>query len=115
MGEVIYKIFKGKLHILSKFLFIPDVPRYRAFSPVFIYSLCLYVVVNIMSFLSARDSVLNLFKKDDNFSDSIHNSVLIVMLVSCSGVPVLLWIDCPKFVLYLHKWGQFQVGRNSNS
>jgi len=73
------------------------------------------VVVNIMSFLSARESVLNLFKKDDNFSDSIHNSVLIVMLVSCSGVPVLLWIDCPKFVLYLHKWGQFQVGRNSNS
>jgi len=76
---------------------------------------CLYVVVNIMSYLSARDSVLHLLKKDDNFSDSICNSVLIVMMVSCSGFPVLSWIDSPKFVQYLHKWEQFQVGNNSSS
>ena len=112
MGEVSYKMYKEKLHILSKFLFITDVPRYRAFSPVFIYSVCLYVVVNIMTFFSARDSVLHLFKKDDNLSDSIFNIMVIVLLVNCIGVPVLAWIDTPKFLQYLHKWEQFQVGNN---
>ena len=95
---------------LLSFVFITDVPRYRAFSPIFIYSVCLYVVVNIMSFLSAKDTILHLFKKGDSFSDSIYYSVLTFMLVSCSGVPVLAWIDSPKFVQYLHKWEQFQVG-----
>ena len=68
-----------------------------------------------MTFFSARDSVMNLLKKDDNFSDSIYNSALIVMLVSCSAIPVLAWIDTPKFVQYLHKWEQFQVSHNSIS
>jgi hypothetical protein len=114
MGEVSYKLYKEKLHFLS-FVFITDVPRYRAFSPVFIYSMCLYVVVNIMAFLSARESVLHLFKKDDNISDSVFNILLIVMLVNCTCVPVLAWIDTPKFVQYLHKWEQFQVGNNLSS
>ena len=115
MAEVSYKIYKEKLHILSQFLFITDVPRYRAFSPVFIYSVCLYMVVNTMSFLSARESVLHLFKKDDNVSDSIFNILVIVMLVNCIGVPMLAWMDTPKFVQYLHKWEHFQVGNNSSS
>ena len=97
---------------LVSFVFITDVPRYRAFSPVFIYSVCLYVVVNILSFLSARDSVLPLFNKDDNVSGTLSNILLIVMLVSSLGVPVLAWIDTTKFVQYLHKWEQFQVGSN---
>jgi len=75
----------------------------------------MYVVVNILSFFSARDSVLNLFKKDDSMSDSIFNSALLVMLVSCSSFPVFSLIDSPKFVQYLHKWEQFQVGNNSIS
>jgi len=75
---------------------------------------CLYVVVNIMSFLSARDSVLHLFKKDGNISDTVSNILLIGLLVNCTCVPVLAWIDTPKFVQYLHKWEQFQV-RNSSS
>ena len=65
-----------------------------------------------MSFLSARDSVLHLFKKDDSISGTVCNIVLIVMLVNCTGIPVLAWIDTPKFVQYLHKWEQFQVGNN---
>jgi len=75
---------------------------------------CLYVVVNTMSFLSARESVLNLFKKDDSMSDSIYNALLIVVLVGYTSVPVLSWIDTPKFVQYLHKWKKFQVGNNSS-
>jgi hypothetical protein len=70
------------------------------------------VVVNILSFLSARDSVLHLFNKDDNVSGTVSNILLIVMLVTSFGVPVLAWIDTPKFVQYLHKWEQFQVGTN---
>jgi len=97
---------------LVSFVFITDVPRYRAFSPVFIYSVCLYVVVNIMSFLSVKDSVMNLFKTDDNISDSVFNILVVVLLVYCICVPVLAWIDTPKFVQYLHKWEQFQVGSN---
>jgi len=65
-----------------------------------------------MSFLSARDSVLHLFKKDDNISSTVFNILLIVALVSCICVPVLAWIDTPKFVQYLHKWEKFQVGSN---
>jgi hypothetical protein len=102
----LYRLF------LVSFVFITDVPIYRAFSPVFIYSVCLYVVVNIMSILNARDSVLHLFKNHVNISDSVFNILLIVMLVNYTGVPVLAWIDTPKFVQYLHKWEQFQVGSN---
>jgi hypothetical protein len=68
-----------------------------------------------MSFLSAWNSILNVFKKGDSISESIYNSVLIIMLVGCTGFPVLSWIDTPKFVQYLHKWEQFQVGSNSSS
>jgi len=112
MGEVSYKIYREKLHILISFVFTTAVPRYRAFSPVFIYSVCLYVVVTIMSFFSAKDSVLNLFKKDDTISGTIGNILRIVLLVNCIGVPVLAWIDTSKFVQYLHKWEQFQVSNN---
>jgi len=100
---------------LVSFVFIADVPRYRAFSPVFIYSVCLYVVVNTISYFSARDSILHLFKKNDNITECIYNSLLIYMLVNCTTVPVLAWIDTPKFVQYLHKWKKFQVGNNSTS
>ena len=109
---LVVKCTKRSYIYLDSFVFITDVPRYRAFFPVFIYSVFLYVVVNIMSFLSARTSVLHLLKKDDNVSDSLFNSVLIFMLVDCAGVPVLAWIDTPKFMQYLHKWEQFQVGSN---
>jgi len=112
MGEVSYKMYKEKLHILVSFLFITDVPRYRAFSPIFIYSVCLYMVVNLISLLSAWESVLRLFKKNDNISDFVFNISLIVLLVNCTFVPVLTWIDTPKFVQYLHKWEQFQVSNN---
>jgi len=75
--------------------------------------MCLYVVVNILSFLSARDSVLHLFKKDDYIRDSIYNALVTVMLVNFTSVPLLTWIDTPKFMQYLHKWEKFQVGNNS--
>ena len=52
-----------------------------------------------MSFFSARDSVLNLFKKDDSMSGSIFNILMVVMLVNCIGVLVLAWVDTPKLVL----------------
>ena len=100
---------------LASFVFITDVPRYRAYSPVFIYSVCLYVVVNILSFFSARESVLHLFKKDENMSESLFSILLIVTLVYCTGVPLLTWTDTPKIVQYLHKWKEFQVSNNSSS
>jgi len=115
MGEVSYIYTKTSYMFLVSFVFITDVPRYRAFSPIFIYSVCLYVVVNILSFFSVRESVLHLFKKDEDISDSIFSILLIVMLVNCTGVPVLTWIDTPKFVQYLHKWKEFQVNNNSSS
>ena len=65
-----------------------------------------------MSILSARDSVLHMFKKDDNISVTVFNILVTVMLVNFIGVPVLAWIDTPKFVQYLHKWEQFQVSSN---
>jgi uncharacterized membrane protein len=99
---------------LVSFVFITDVPRYRAFSPVFIYTVCLYVVVNIMSALSTSYTVLHLFKENGNISSTLGNILLIIMLVNCTVVPVLAWIDTPKFVQYLHKWEQFQVGSNQS-
>ena len=66
-----------------------------------------------MSFVSAKNSVLHLFKKDDTFGECTFNSMLIVFLVNGTGVPVSAWLDTPKFLQYLLKWEQFQVGRNS--
>jgi hypothetical protein len=108
----VIKFTKRSYVFLVSFVFITDVPRYRAFSPVFIYSVCLYLVVSILSFLSASYSVLHLFKKDDNIRGTVSNTLIIVLLVNCVCVPVLTWIDTPKFVQYLHKWEQFQVGSN---
>jgi len=68
-----------------------------------------------MSLLSAKDSVLHFFKKGDHISDSIYKALLTVILVVFTGVPVLAWMDTPKFVQYLHKWEKFQVGNNSSS
>jgi hypothetical protein len=113
MRKVNHKVSTEKLHILSQFVFITDVPRYRAFSPVFVYSVCLYVVVSITSIFSARDSFLYVFKKDDNVNSTVFHILLIVMLINCTCVPVLSWIDTPKFLQYLHKWEQFQVGSNT--
>jgi len=70
------------------------------------------VVFSVTSFLSAKESILNLFKKDDSMRESIFNILIIITLVNCTGIPVLAWIDTPKFVQYLHKWEQFQVGNN---
>jgi hypothetical protein len=111
-GQSKLSYIKEKLHILIKFVFITDVPRYRAFAPVFIYSVCLYVLTNIMSFLNAREVFLHIFKKDDSTSGTVFNVLLIITLVNCTSVPVLSWIDTPKFVQYLHKWEEFQVGNN---
>ncbi|GFG36031.1 hypothetical protein Cfor_05620, partial [Coptotermes formosanus] len=86
-----------------------DVPRYRAFSAAFVYSVCLYVIINVISFLSVRNGLLYLFKKDDSIGESIYNSLLIMMLVNGTCVPVLAWLDTPKFVQYLHKWKEFQT------
>ena len=66
----------------------------------------------MMSFFTAKDTALNLFQKDDSISDNVNNILGIIMLDICMGVPVLSWIDTPKFVQYLHKWEQFQVGNN---
>jgi hypothetical protein len=66
-----------------------------------------------MSFLSARNFVLYLFKKDDSFGEYTFNSMLMVILVNGTGVPVSAWFDTPKFIQYLHTWEQFQVGSNS--
>jgi len=65
-----------------------------------------------MSFLSARDSLLHFLKIDGNISNNVSNIFAIIMLDVCIGVPVLAWIETPKFVQYLHKWEQFQVGNN---
>jgi prenyltransferase beta subunit len=70
------------------------------------------VVVNILSFFSAKGIVLHLHKKNDNISDTVFNISLLALLVNYIGVTVLAWIDTPKFVQYLHKWEKYQVGSN---
>jgi hypothetical protein len=104
------KCTKTSYMLLFSFVFITDVPRYRAFSPVFIYSVCLYVLVDIMSLLSTWDGSLNAYKNVDNFSSSVAHILVMVMSVNCLAAPVLAWIDTPKSVQYLHRWEQFQVG-----
>jgi hypothetical protein len=67
-----------------------------------------------MSFLSAWNSIPNVFKKGDGISDYSFNIQLMLMLVTCTGVTVFSCIDTPKFLQYLHKWEEFQVGKNSD-
>jgi hypothetical protein len=106
------KYTKTSYIFLVSFVFITDVPKYRAFSLVFIYSVCLYLVVNILSFCSAWGSFLNVYKNADNSSGTVSYIMVMIMLVNSLGAPVLAWIDTPKSVQYLHRWEQFQVGSN---
>ena len=54
--------------------------------------------------------IQHLFKKDNSISEFVLNSLMMVLLVNFTGIPVLAWFDTQKFVQYLHKWEQFQVG-----
>jgi hypothetical protein len=72
------------------------------------------VVVSTSALFNARHQLLLFFKKDNDFSGSVYNSIFIIMLTNCTCVPVLAWLDTPRAVHYFKKWEQFQVRRASN-
>jgi len=45
---------------------------------------------------------------DDFLTYTFNALMLLAVVVSCC-VPVLLWLDCPKYVQYLNSWSEFQV------
>ena len=47
-------------------------------------------------------------KNGDFLTYTFNALMLIAVAVSCC-VPVLLWLDCPKYVQYLNSWAEFQV------
>ena len=47
-------------------------------------------------------------ENDDFLTYTFNALMLLAVAVSCC-VPVLLWLDCPKYVQYLNSWAEFQV------
>jgi zinc transporter ZupT len=68
-----------------------------------------------MVYFNARDILLKIFERNDDFLAYIFNGLLLNAVVFSGCLPVFLWIDCHKFVQYLNKWVEFQVTYANNS
>ena len=53
--------------------------------------------------------MLKLFEKNDDFLTFTFNALMLDAVVVSCCVPVLFWLDCPKYVRYLNRWAEFQV------
>jgi hypothetical protein len=89
--------------------FTAGTPTFRVLSPLMFYSVLLYIWLPLLAYFNAGDLLFKLYEKNDDFLTSTFNALLLdAVAVSCC-LPVLLWLDCPKYVQYLNRWAEFQV------
>jgi hypothetical protein len=50
-----------------------------------------------------------LLEKNDDFLTYTYNTLMLFGVVVSCCVPVLFWLDCPKYFQYLNRWAEFQV------
>jgi hypothetical protein len=62
-----------------------------------------------VAYFNTGDILFILLGKNDDFLGYTFNALMLfAVLISCC-VPVLFWLDCPKYVQYLNRWAEFQV------
>ena len=80
-----------------------------------VYSVLLHIWLLVVAYFNAGDILFILLGKNHDFLTYTFNAlVLSAVVVSCC-VPVLFWLDCPKYVQYLNNWAEFQVTYNNIS
>jgi hypothetical protein len=90
-------------------ILVSGVSTFRALSPAMAYSVCLYAMVNTVTYFAVRYNLIPFFKKDDSFENLVYVIMLIMLLSNFVCVPVFSWFDARKAVEYLEKWKMFQV------
>jgi hypothetical protein len=88
---------------------VSGVTTFRALSPAMAYSVCLYAMVNTVTYFAVAYKLIPFFKKDDSFENLAYVIILMMLLSNFVCVPVLCWFDVRKAVEYLEKWKMFQV------
>ena len=74
-----------------------------------VYSVLLHICLLVVAYFNAGDVLFILLGKNHDFLTYTFNALMLfAVLVSCC-IPVLLWLDCPKYVQYLNSWAEFQV------
>jgi hypothetical protein len=91
------------------------IPTFRVLSPLMVYSVLLLICLLVVAYFNTIDILLTLLGKNDDFLLFTFNALMLYgVAVSCC-VPVLFWLDCPKYVQYLNRWEEFQVTYTSIS
>jgi hypothetical protein len=85
------------------------VPTFRVLSPLMGYSVWLYIWLLVLAYFNAGDILFKLLEKNDDFLTNTFNALLLNAVVVSCCLPVLLWLDCPKYVQYLNTWSELQV------
>jgi hypothetical protein len=89
--------------------FTAGIPTFRLLSPLMVYSVLLYIGLLVFSYFNVGNILFTLFEKNNDFLTYTLNFLLLdAVIVSCC-VPVLFWLDCPKYVRYLNRWTEVQV------
>jgi hypothetical protein len=73
------------------------------------YSVCLYALVNTITYFGVKNKLIPFFKKDDELENLVYIVMLILVLLNFVCVPVFMWLDAPRAVQYLVQWKKFQV------
>ncbi|XP_021940847.1 uncharacterized protein LOC110840260 [Zootermopsis nevadensis] len=73
------------------------------------YSVCIHIWVLIMAYFNACDILLKLLERRGDFLTHIFSALYMNALVFSGCLPVLMWLDCHKFVTYMDEWIRFQV------
>ncbi|KDR21833.1 hypothetical protein L798_03480 [Zootermopsis nevadensis] len=84
-------------------------PTFRVLSLVMAYSVCIHIWVLIMAYFNACDILLKLLERRGDFLTHIFSALYMNALVFSGCLPVLMWLDCHKFVTYMDEWIRFQV------
>ena len=85
------------------------IPTFRVLSPLMVYSVLLHIWLLVVAYFNTRDIFFILMGNNDDFLTHTFNALMLLAVVVSCCVPVLLWLDCPKYVQYLNSWSEFQV------
>jgi hypothetical protein len=74
-----------------------------------VYSVLLHICLLVVAYFNAGDVLFILLGKNRYFLTYTFNALMLFAVVVSCCIPVLFWLDCPKYVQYLNRWAEFQV------
>ena len=89
--------------------FTAGIPTFCVLSPLMFYSVLLHIWLLVVAYFNAGDILLILLGKNHDFLTYTFNALMLFAVVLSCCVPVLFWLDGPKYVQYLNRWAEFQV------